>query len=518
MVEDTKTNKVVHNPELVIDPEFESLIPQMTAEEERILEELLIRDGCKPLDVWDLDGKLILLDGHHRYKICNRLNIQFEVELVDIQNRNDAIVWIILTTLGRRNISDAVKVELALRLKPLLAIQAKERMLAGVKIDPKPNLADGMSNGTGQVRDEIAKIAGVSHGTADKVEAVLESGSDSLKDAMRTEKVSINAAHAIASLPQTEQDEIVSGGKPAIKEATKKIKAAKKKTKTELNTKEEPEIEDIRITRFREMLEITDSGYEGDDCIENNLICRIDLVNIVDGNDLGSIQYDPYEDEDHTYQWDMPCYQKFGYERSAGLAINELLKSRVECEAEEVDCSNCPYSGSREKIATDTAADTDKSAPVSENTEPEKTPVVNEDLYNEWKIADKKSEISSKGMEKIIKKAVHEGVKAVENREKWYDKVGRTCSIMQEESTLTSAEAEAAASAEPEHRTRKPKSNEEKFEDLLKKFNLTEVQVEEFVKMHKNGMAYVDIAKEMNLPSGSIVSKLEDAFLCTRTP
>jgi ParB-like chromosome segregation protein Spo0J len=54
---------------IVIDPEFESLIPPLSADEFKQLEANIQRDGCTdPLTVWN--G--ILVDGHTRYKICQK--------------------------------------------------------------------------------------------------------------------------------------------------------------------------------------------------------------------------------------------------------------------------------------------------------------------------------------------------------------------------------------------------------------------------------------------------------------
>jgi len=55
------------------------------------------------------------------------------------------------------------RAELALRLKPLVAAQARERMLSGKPQDPVPNLAQG------KARDELAAAAGVSHDTIAKM-------------------------------------------------------------------------------------------------------------------------------------------------------------------------------------------------------------------------------------------------------------------------------------------------------------------------------------------------------------
>jgi hypothetical protein len=65
--------------------------------------------------------------------------------------------------LARRNLPPAERVRLALLLKPKIEEEAKERMVKGKK-DPTQKSAEG------ETRQEIAKIAGVSHDTVRKVE------------------------------------------------------------------------------------------------------------------------------------------------------------------------------------------------------------------------------------------------------------------------------------------------------------------------------------------------------------
>jgi GTP cyclohydrolase III len=55
---------------------------------------------------------------------------------------------------------------LALRLKPIIEARAKERMIEGInQYSPVQISAQGY---TGKTRDELAKIAGVSHDTIEK--------------------------------------------------------------------------------------------------------------------------------------------------------------------------------------------------------------------------------------------------------------------------------------------------------------------------------------------------------------
>jgi N6-adenosine-specific RNA methylase IME4 len=47
----------------------------------------------------------ILIDGHHRYKICTEHNIKFETTEADLSDRHAVINWMIANQLGRRNLS-----------------------------------------------------------------------------------------------------------------------------------------------------------------------------------------------------------------------------------------------------------------------------------------------------------------------------------------------------------------------------------------------------------------------------
>ena len=88
---------------IVIDNQFSSLIPKSTQDERSQLKELLREEGCThALVVWNN----ILLDGHNRFKLCQELKIDFEIDFRQFEDRKAAHDWIIKTQLGRRNISD----------------------------------------------------------------------------------------------------------------------------------------------------------------------------------------------------------------------------------------------------------------------------------------------------------------------------------------------------------------------------------------------------------------------------
>ncbi len=89
--------------EIFVDPEFRALIPSLSGEEYRQLDENLVRDGCRePLSVWR-NGKSILLDGHNRLKICEEHGLRFNTIEIEIADRDGAKIWIIQNQFGQCN-------------------------------------------------------------------------------------------------------------------------------------------------------------------------------------------------------------------------------------------------------------------------------------------------------------------------------------------------------------------------------------------------------------------------------
>lgn len=193
-----------------IDEEFKKLIPPLSVDEFQQLERNIIADGCRdPLVIWE--G--VLIDGHNRFDICSKHGIDFRTVNKSFKDRDEATLWIINNQFGRRNISDFVRAELALKAEPLIAARAKERMLATQNNNAARAAVANLpqQDETGKTRDELSKLAGVSSRNISKVKNILESGSEDLVTQVRSGNVSINAAETIAELPGKET--VKNGGK-----------------------------------------------------------------------------------------------------------------------------------------------------------------------------------------------------------------------------------------------------------------------------------------------------------------
>jgi DNA-binding CsgD family transcriptional regulator len=182
----------------VIDEEFRSLIPPLTPEARGLLEESLLAEGCRdPLPVWPQpDGPSILFDGHNRYEICQQHDLPFAViEVQGIATRDEAKVWIIRTQLGRRNLTDFQRIELAERLRSMLEQKARDHQ--GARTDLRQNVA-----GSQDTKQAIAAIAGVSRETVRKAEVIMEECDEPTKEALRRGKRKIHGVYQSLRRPR----------------------------------------------------------------------------------------------------------------------------------------------------------------------------------------------------------------------------------------------------------------------------------------------------------------------------
>ena len=174
--------------DLAVDPEFRDLIPPLNEEELKLLEESLVADGCEsPLIVWN--G--VIIDGHNRYAICRKHDIPFSIQEKNFDTREEVMLWMLRNQLGRRNLNNYQRSELALKFEPLFAHASEKRMLAGKLVDPPQNSAEG----SGETRKQIAKMAGVSHDTIKKVKRLHEHADEETKSRLRRGEMTVNKAY-----------------------------------------------------------------------------------------------------------------------------------------------------------------------------------------------------------------------------------------------------------------------------------------------------------------------------------
>jgi len=167
--------------------ELESLIPPLSNEEFKQLERNILEEGIRePLITWN--G--ILIDGHNRYKIAQEHDMNYETIEKEFDNINRVKEWMINNQFGRRNLSNYQRSVLALQLEDVFREKAKENQ--GNRNDIKQISAESKPIET---RQEIAKVANVSHDTIAKVKKIEANATPEVKARLNTGTMSINEAY-----------------------------------------------------------------------------------------------------------------------------------------------------------------------------------------------------------------------------------------------------------------------------------------------------------------------------------
>ena len=87
---------------IIIDEEFRALLPPLNREVYRLLEEDILRSGCRDaLVLWN--G--ILIDGYNRYNICMEHDMSFDTVEREFSSREEVVIWIITNQVSRRNLT-----------------------------------------------------------------------------------------------------------------------------------------------------------------------------------------------------------------------------------------------------------------------------------------------------------------------------------------------------------------------------------------------------------------------------
>lgn len=180
--------------DLIINNELKQLLPPLSQEEYKILEESLMCEGCRdPLIIWND----ILIDGHNRYEICKNRNIFFNTKEIDADNIEDIKIWIIDNQKGRRNLTDGWKYELAQVRKEILEKQGKKTQ--GTRTDLLSTIDKRLE--PHNTRNEIANELGWSTGKVAMADKVWKDAPFETKEQIKSGEITFNQAYQQLNKP-----------------------------------------------------------------------------------------------------------------------------------------------------------------------------------------------------------------------------------------------------------------------------------------------------------------------------
>lgn len=173
--------------------EYQSLVPPLTKEEyEKLKEDIQKHGQLEPIKV---NSKGEILDGYSRNQICSNLGITPKFEVKTFENKLLEKRYVIAANIYRRQLNTFQRVELELALEPIDKEIAKQNIIANLPTTNNTNSQNSVNRlGRQGVNESTAKRAKASHETVRQVKAILEKGSEEMKNQLRADKIKINRA------------------------------------------------------------------------------------------------------------------------------------------------------------------------------------------------------------------------------------------------------------------------------------------------------------------------------------
>ena len=166
--------RILQIKKLKIKNEYANLISPLSDEDYKNLESSIVKDGLiYPLIVNIED---IILDGHHRYKICKEHGIT-EIETIRkyFTDELDEREFVITCNLNRRHLTTAQRAELGVKLLEIEDQKAKRRQLAGLKqYDTVRDNCPERNEDEGKARDLAGEKVGVSGKTVKRAQRIMD--------------------------------------------------------------------------------------------------------------------------------------------------------------------------------------------------------------------------------------------------------------------------------------------------------------------------------------------------------
>lgn len=208
--------------EMKIDPELRDLLPPLADDEYKQLEKNIVDNGFdRNFPIMEWHG--FIVDGHNRYSICRKHNIDYTVGTLAYETKEEVMRWMLDIQLGRRNLTPIQRISVAEKHRALFERQAKEKQVlnGGDRRSDEyqktnvPNLAQPIQKNPNENKtiSKLAAIAGVGKETYRMGAKILNSDDEELKQRVMSGETKISAGYK----------ELQNKNKPKVDEVEKKV-------------------------------------------------------------------------------------------------------------------------------------------------------------------------------------------------------------------------------------------------------------------------------------------------------
>jgi len=173
---------------LIINPEYASLVPALSDVEYASLKESIKDNGLWLPILVNSDG--VILDGHHRYRACQELQVQIKHAVRDFPTKTDEIIFVGESNLKRRQLEPLQRIAVVKKLKPHYEEKARKKQSEGGKAKVPQTFAKPIN-----VRDILSEKANVSHTQFSKGEKILDNATQEVQDIINAGQKTINKVY-----------------------------------------------------------------------------------------------------------------------------------------------------------------------------------------------------------------------------------------------------------------------------------------------------------------------------------
>ncbi len=177
-----------------IKDEFKKLIPALTVEEFKQLEQNCLDEGIREkIITWN--G--FIIDGHNRFEIATRWNLEYETETKRFKDENEVKLWMIDNQNGRRNLTDGWKYKLQQIKKEILLEEGELKRKETEGRPSKEKLLSIVDNSLPKHNTQkiIAKTLNWSTGKVAMADIVFKKATPELEEKVLNNEVTINQAY-----------------------------------------------------------------------------------------------------------------------------------------------------------------------------------------------------------------------------------------------------------------------------------------------------------------------------------
>jgi len=171
--------------DIKVSEEYQKLVPELPKEEYAQLKSSISNNGLYLPIIINENG--IVLDGHHRHKICTELKIEAKYKIKKFENKTDEIIFVGECNLQRRQLTPLQRINLVSKLEPFYKEKAKERMSEAGR--------GGNITTPSKVRDELGSKANVSGRQYEKGKKILQTNNEDLISNVNSGSKTINKAY-----------------------------------------------------------------------------------------------------------------------------------------------------------------------------------------------------------------------------------------------------------------------------------------------------------------------------------